>query len=294
MHRMGALSGMTFGEVLAALGRYRPVVIAVVVLVALLRVLPNDRPEAAASTAASVPTGPASVRTTPTTAGAAVDTAAGSVAGSTITTDAPALSSYDTSSSPVTPFSTGTYRPTTPSASSPSSGGSAGSDSPAAGTDFGGSATSPDDQVIPLRIAARAWATANGAGTPLATAGTTAGTLPVGTRLGSDDKRSFVRLMGSGKTLTLTEDPAAGRAAVNGTASVSACQITTGAWPEAEGESFDAAPKYDDKKCVAGTPDAQGVWTFDLSSFPSPADARGVALVPTPGGPVDFQVAFKR
>jgi hypothetical protein len=146
----------------------------------------------------------------------------------------------------------------------------------------------------PLRIVAAAWATNAGAGTPLATNGVPAGTLPVGTRLGGDDKRSYVRLSGTLATLFLTEDTANARAAVNGTASVSACQVTDRGWPEAEGEAFTAAPAFDPKACVVGTRSPDGRWSFDLASFASRTDDRGFALVPTPGGPVDFQVVFKR
>jgi hypothetical protein len=153
--------------------------------------------------------------------------------------------------------------------------------------ELGPSTTAP----APLRIVAKAWAT-QAAGTPLATAGVPSGSLPVGKRLGQDDKRSFVRLAGEDDVLVLAEDSAGSRT-TTGALGVQACQITDVAWRDGEAMTFDQAPKYDARSCVAGTRADNGIWTFDLSGIPSRADQRGFALVPGAGSSVDFQVALR-
>ena len=119
-----------------------------------------------------------------------------------------------------------------------------------------------------------------------------AGDLPVGTRVGQADKASYVRLSGNAGTLELREDPAGNRAPANGAPLIRACQITDASWKPATAEGFGSAPKYDTGACVEGTRAADGTWSFDLSNFDNPTDARGFALVPSPSAPVDFQVAF--
>jgi hypothetical protein len=143
----------------------------------------------------------------------------------------------------------------------------------------------------PLRVVAKAWASQAG-GTPVATVGVPAGTLPVGTRLGQADKASYVRLSGTGTVLALTEDPQGARTS-QGAPAVQACQITDAAWQEAEAMSFSDAPPHDAATCAAGTRSADGQWSFDLSRFPFRTDTRGFALVPAADAPLDFQVAFR-
>lgn len=143
----------------------------------------------------------------------------------------------------------------------------------------------------PLRVVAKAWATAT-AGTPVEREGVPAGMLPVGTRFGQDDKRSFVRLQGELTTLTLAEDTASGRTTT--TPAVSACQITQAAWAEGEATTFASAPPFDATQCVPGQRSSDGRWTFDFTSFASRTDLRGFALVPPAASkPIDFQVNFK-
>jgi hypothetical protein len=142
-----------------------------------------------------------------------------------------------------------------------------------------------------LIVTDKAWASQE-AGTPLDTQGVPDGDLPVGTRLGQVDKASYVRLSGSESTLKLREDAAGNRAPANGEPLIRACQITDASWKPATAEGFGSAPKYDTGACVDGKRAADGTWSFDLSNFDDATDARGFALVPAAGAPVDFQVAF--
>ena len=299
---MGGLGDITFAEIARALGRYRPVALTVLAVVVLLAILPNHNRAPAAEGASTVRSGASSgtsgaLRTAAPAAGtevagAGVDSAA--VSGSDAASSASATSgsgtlgastgsSYaggTTGGASTTPTSTYTYSP--PSSGSVDTGDDSSSSAP------GGAST-------PLSITTATWATGTGAGTPLATAGVPDGTLPVGRRLGSDDKRSFVHLTGTASVLTLKVDAGGARAAVNGDAKILVCQVRAGGWKENPGSSFADEPSYDDTGCHAGTPSADGTsWTFDLSSFRSPADDRGLALVPDPMAATDFQVTFSR
>ncbi len=138
---------------------------------------------------------------------------------------------------------------------------------------------------------AKAWASRT-AGTPLASDGVPKGTLPVGTRAGQDDKLSYIRLSGDETVLRLAEETT-GRATVQGPAAVKACRITVAGWKEGEAIAIADAPPSDPNACVEGAKSPEGLWTFDLSSFPDRTDARGFALRPGKGAGVDFQVAFK-
>lgn len=145
---------------------------------------------------------------------------------------------------------------------------------------------------LPLQIVGSAWATAT-AGTPLAAQGVPAKSLPVGTRVGQHDKRSYVRLSGSAPALTLAPHPDAAGQRAPETGMILACQVTVAGWKDAEALRFADAPAHDSTKCVPGVRSADGSWTFDLSAFPTRSDDRGFALVPGPTAPLDFQVAFK-
>lgn len=141
----------------------------------------------------------------------------------------------------------------------------------------------------PLRPARTAWATAT-AGTPLAAEGVPAGTLPVGTRLGSTDKASYLTVSGTATALVLHEDADGGRAPE--TAVVQACAITEAPWTGGEAKSFDEAPAHDPERCVLGTRADDGTWTFEVSGFADRGGDAGFALLPGPDAPVDFQVAL--
>lgn len=120
------------------------------------------------------------------------------------------------------------------------------------------------------------------------------GSLPVGTRLGQHDTRSFVRLSGDQAVLRLTPvDDEEGQRSPE-TAAIQACRITEPGWEEAEAMSFGEAPAYEAEECVEGVRQDDGTFTFDLRAHPDRTDGRGFALVPGPDAPIDFQVAFAR
>jgi hypothetical protein len=143
-------------------------------------------------------------------------------------------------------------------------------------------------------ILASAWATST-AGVPSAASGVPDGTLPVGKRVGQDDKRSFVRLVGTATVLALAEEATGSRTpptTATGPLAVQACQVTAD-WEPAQGETFAQAPAYDSSRCVKGVRSDDGSWRFDLGTFATRTDRRGFALVPTSDAAVDFQFAFK-
>lgn len=132
------------------------------------------------------------------------------------------------------------------------------------------------------------WAT-QAAGTPAATIGVPDGSLPVGNRLGEPSRVSFLRLAGDWQALTLAVDPDGG--AGLGPPVVQVCAITTDVWEPRTAASFEDAPEWSSGDCIKGNPDAAGAeWTFDLGGIDQ---RRGVALVPAPEAPIEFQIAFR-
>ena len=270
---MGSFSSITLGDVADGAARYRPVAVAIAAVLLVLQLLPDD----------------SAVRR-PLAGGAAQVSGAARPAASTA--DAPAAPALDSTIDDVAPSFGPTVGPFASASDDSTGSGSDGaftdSDSDFSTSDDFGTSTAPP---APLRIVAKAWATQT-AGTPVASAGVPAGSLPVGKRLGQDDKRSFVRLSGEDDVLVLAEDSAGSRT-TTGAVGVQACQITDVAWRDGEAMTFDQAPKYDARSCVAGTRADSGIWTFDLSGIPTRADQRGFALLPAAGSSVDFQVAMR-
>lgn len=140
-------------------------------------------------------------------------------------------------------------------------------------------------------MAAGAWASSL-AGTPIADDGVPEDGLPVANRIGGIDKASFVRLEGDELVLQLREDAGAAREAA-GAAALRACVITTPGWVEAEAQSFDDAPKWDDDRCIVAQ-ETDEVWSFDLSGFAAITGPAGFALLPADGAPPDFQIVLRR
>ena len=285
---VGALADVSLGDIVRALKRYRPVIVTVAVVIFVLTVVLPDPPPRAAKPAA-VPFAPrtANAVRNPSSSPAAASASAPAV-------DAPAGASFTPSASAPTGFATAT--------SPVRSGGNADF---AAGDDGDGTTTREDfsfaaptfvqpgqEQAAkaPLTVVARAWHTRS-AGTPVASQGVPAGTLPVGTRATLTDKLSAVRLAGEADLLRLSEEPAGSRNTA-GAVAVQMCQVTQGGWPEGEAKPMQEAPAHDATKCVNGSRSPDGVWTFDLSSFDTRTDDRGFVLVPGGGASPDFQVAF--
>lgn len=146
------------------------------------------------------------------------------------------------------------------------------------------------DDPEPLQIVAAAYASTTG-GTPLPTE-VPEGSLPVGARVDQVDKASYIRLSGSGSSLVLTELADGRRGSDFESAPVQACQITDPGWQAAENMSFDEAPAHDPDVCVPASMLPDGRWSIPLTMFADPTDDRGIALVPAPEAPIDFQVTF--
>ena len=289
---MGSFAEVSIGDVLRAVGRYKPVAVSVLAILVALAVLPKpDRPpglEATGPGGAGIPTPSASVGAAAASPaaddGAGMDALAGSTFSAPASSGGTAFSSFP--SNP--PFSGSSSSDFSSDDSSSSASPSAGIGPVTSGTssvDTTGAAPAPK----PLQVVGRLWAGRTG-GTPLAEEGVPEGTLPVGARV-QDDRLSFVRLAGDGTALGLAEDPE-GRRDTNGPAKVQACKVTE-PWSDGEGIPLQDAPAYDPNKCVEGTLSASGVWLFDLSSFSDRTDDRGFVLRPGAGAGLEWQVALR-
>lgn len=293
---MDRLANLTLRDIATSLNRYRPVVVTIVVLLLMLSVLPGPRfgrPDATAGFEGATFQGRRATARAP-----------GPVA--TTTPPPPDTSPIGVASPDVAP----TFSPPAPTTSrSPSSfSGGAGFATPEA---EGGAVAEADESGAPetafkptdpaslgvptsvareLAVVVSGWGTVT-AGTPLSAQQVPPQSLPVGKRVGQDDKRSYVRLAGSGATLRLQEDPEGSRT-TTGAISIQACRITVDNWSEGGDKPFSEVP-HDPQRCVLGTRASDGTWAFDLSAYDDRADTKGFALVPAPGSSVDFQVAFK-
>lgn len=147
-----------------------------------------------------------------------------------------------------------------------------------------------DDAPEELRIVAAAYASSTG-GTPLPT-DVPEGSLPVGARVDQMDKASYLRLDGSASALVLNELADGRRGSEFESSPVQACQITDAGWEPAENMAFSDAPAHDPEVCVLATILPDGRWSIPLDAFADPTDDRGIALVPAPDAPIDFQVTF--
>jgi hypothetical protein len=290
---MDRFSAVTLGDITAGLRRYWPAAVTALVIVVMAAFLPGDRPgspgglfggSAPAPVAVSAGSGAGSDGSA-----AGVDTSGSDGAGVADSTYDSGASfglrpsaTFGGSSNSATTFggNEDAAAPDAPLFSSPSGSGGAGS----------GSGSGSSSQPVPLTISAKLWAT-NGSGTPLATQDVPNGSLPVGKRVGQEDKRSYVRLSGTDTLLRLAE-AGSGRSTGGSVVSVQACRVTQADWAEGSGVALSSAPAFEATSCVKGQRATDGVWEFDLSAYPDRADAKGFALVVAPDGGVDFQVNF--
>lgn len=258
---------LTLAEAARRLGRYRPLVVTLVLTLGILRALPDDATTVEGAQRAAAPA-TAPPRSRPVADGVSPPEPDPSI--------------------DVAPSS----RPPRPTAAAPPAprGSSAATARSSAMTLPSPSAPPPSTErpgSIAPAIVDTGWAT-RAAGTPAGTIGVPDDSLPVGNRLGQTDKASFLRLGGDWQRLTLPVD-ADGSAGV-GDPAVLACAITSRSWEPRAGSGFEDAPTWGDD-CVAGVAEpAGGRWSFDLEGV----DHRfGVALVPAPDAPVEFQIAFR-
>ena len=111
------------------------------------------------------------------------------------------------------------------------------------------------------------------------------GALPIAATLGNDTKRSFLELSGKGAVLRLKESP---DGAVNSEGAVIKACLATSEWKADRGQPLSAGPTFD-PACATGAR-FEGVWSFDLSTFPAAELEKGLVLTPGPGTGTTFQV----
>lgn len=150
--------------------------------------------------------------------------------------------------------------------------------------DFG--AGEEDEEVSGFSIVRSGYASSTG-GTP-AEQEPAKGGLPVAVTLGSDTKRSFIELAGTDTELRLKQSPDG--AIQPDVAVIKACLITS-PWKAERKQPLSASPTFD-PACSTGAR-FQGIWTFDLSSFPAEELKNGIVLTPGPGTGLTFQIVFE-
>lgn len=292
---MGSLADITIGDIGRALARYRPVAVTVIIILAVIAVLPGPRRAALNSLpTASAPAQSDAAEVSPAEPAVTDDTVppvADTDSATTFDTGSSSFSSSSSSSSAATSGFTSDEDDSSASSSEFSSDFSSPSSSDGGSDDFS-SSTSTTAPLRPLVVTAAGWSSTAG-GTPLGSTGVPPGKLPVAKRLNQVEKYSYIRVDGEEKVLTLRRS-ADGARTTTGVVGVSVCQITDAGWAEGENVPSDRAPKYNAQVCVAGEPAADGSsWSFNLLTFTSPTDARGLALVPT-GASIDYQVVLER
>ena len=114
------------------------------------------------------------------------------------------------------------------------------------------------------------------------------GALPVAVTLGNDSKRSFLELSGKGTVLRLKESP---DGAIQPEAAVIKACLATSEWKADRGQAFDAGPTFD-PACSTGAR-FDGVWSFDLSTFPAEELEKGLVLTGGPGTGHTFEVRLE-
>ena len=290
---MGRLADVTLGDLARALARYRPVIVAVAVMVVVLQLLPDRTPRVASAARARAQA--ASTAGGPQVAGDGGD-GSGDVAfddGGAFADDEMAFGDDDGGDGE---FDDDPGLEDDEFADDDSSFDDVDDDSSFEdGEDFGGGGgdggSLEDDVFVPLFVMEYGWATAT-AGTPIASSDVPEGSMPVGKRIGQNDKISFLRLIGTATLLELHEASEGQRTPPVGEIGVQLCQSTEAEWSGGDAQTFDAAPSWDGDQCVDGVRSGDGTWTFDLSGFESAEDRRGFVLVPAADAAVDFQVSF--
>lgn len=134
------------------------------------------------------------------------------------------------------------------------------------------------------------------------------GSLPVAAVLGDPEKAAAIEFafdaspgsVVSSFLLSLREsaEPGANAGADAETTQVVACPITEPFWSEGEAATWRAKPDFDDGLCQPGVRGADGVWTFDLTSFAAQwlgtdqQTSGSVMLVEQVDQPHSFQVTY--
>ena len=264
------------------LDRYRPIALTVAAILVAVAVLPGAT-EGSEAAPASFDSAPPAGDVDEEPPDDVPDDVSGDVPAETTssnqddtpTTDAPSFTPPTPSFDSTGPATSSAGPPTAPSGPSSAPAGGFASDA---------------EEAEPISIVEWAWASATG-GTPVPH-DIPEGSLPVGTLVGQPDKASYIRLTGDESQLVLTEMAEGRRGNAFEESPVQACQIVEDGWEPGENQSFDDSPEHDPDDCVSVAPQPDGTWSIELLQFASPTDGRGLALVPAPDAPIDFQVTF--
>lgn len=258
------ITDLTLADAWQRMRRYRPLVLTVVLTLGALRLAPGGAGSQLTDLAAAP--GPPTTQPVGTVRDASAPAPSGAVSAPP-TTRLPALTPAPPNASRVVP---------TPAPARP-----------------GPSATVPpartpepasEDALAPPLVRYTAWATTD-AGTPIAGFGVPANALPVANRLGQLTKASFVRTEGDWSALVLGIDPDGTTPAPD--LALRACAITTADWEPGGEQRFEDVPEWDDR-CTDGVMEGDE-WSFRLDEI---EHRFGVAIVPGPDAPLDFQISL--
>ncbi len=280
---MERLVDASLADVGRTIYRYRPVAAATVAIVVLGLALPGPRREGLDLSKYATGDPVAATSQTPIEQVAEAVTAVpeSDDAGQVVAPVVPSSSgfTFESSSSSSSSFSSASKAVASPSPTTPTT------SAPVA-------VTSPPTTAAPQpAITATLWSSAQ-AGTPLAAQGVPAKSLPVGSRLGRDDKRSFIKVSHAPDRLVLHAHEDASGQRTPEAAIIQVCALKSGSWKAGEAATFAEAPEADCTVAVQGARASDGSWSFDLR----PLDGRlanGLAILPVSSGASDFQVAFK-
>lgn len=118
--------------------------------------------------------------------------------------------------------------------------------------------------------------------------------LPVAAVAGDEDKRTYLRLAGSGRELRLHLHKARGAQVLEENASLRACAVASAVWSAGAAIDLANAPKLDCSHRAPARRQRDGSYAFDLTSFPDNLATNGVALTAVKGDARTFQLVFAR
>lgn len=144
-----------------------------------------------------------------------------------------------------------------------------------------------------LRVVDAGWATAN-LTSELSAFTVPDDGLPVAAVAGDEDKRTYLRLAGSGRELRLHLHKAQGVQILEDNASLRACAVASATWSAGAAMDLANAPKLDCSHRAPARRQRDGSYLFDLTSFPNNLATNGIALTAVKGDARTFQLVFAR
>ena len=276
-----------FVQVSVHLKRYAPFYAgAAVWLLAMLLIQPVGRDDASTEVAGPAFAGTAAANVAPASADTAVADLNADAIGAPVFETVTGAAAFSSGDSAFGDFSESEF-----SAGSTDSGSDSGSTSPSfddsdSTITFDDSEFGSDEEEEGLTIVRSGYASRTG-GTPLEQ-DPPGGALPVAVTLGNDAKRSFLELSGTGTVLRLKESP---DGALQPEAAVIKACLATSDWKADRGQALDAGPTFD-PACSTGSR-FDGVWSFELSTFPPEELAKGLVLTGGPGTGHTFEVRLE-